>query len=96
MAKQMFLTIIFSLCCRHMIQILKRSVMQVTGRRWVPRQAVCDFELALHQALEAEFPGIAIAGCYFHFTKALFKNILVGNIYQYIVMDIYRLISVIL
>ena len=29
---------------------------------------ICDFEMALMNALATEFPGVDIQGCYFHFT----------------------------
>ena len=60
---------------RHVLQVLKRGVRQVTGHHWRPTTIVIDFELAAKNAFETEFPNADIKGCYFHFNQALWKHI---------------------
>ena len=40
-----------------------------------PTTALIDFEVAIKNALEAVFPGVDVAGCYFHFTRNIWKRI---------------------
>ena len=47
----------------------------VTGQPWVVREMVTDYETAIINAAENTFPGISIYGCYFHFTKAIWRKV---------------------
>ena len=40
-----------------------------------PQIIMCDFEDALRNAIKNVFPTASLSGCYFHFTKALWKKI---------------------
>jgi len=40
-----------------------------------PQVIMCDFEDGLRNALKVAFPKARLAGCYFHFTKALWEKI---------------------
>ncbi len=40
-----------------------------------PEGIMTDFELALVQLLELEFPGAHIHGCYFHFAQSLWRKV---------------------
>ncbi len=40
-----------------------------------PEEIMTDFELALVQSLELEFPGARIHGCYFHFAQCLWRKV---------------------
>ena len=53
---------------------IKVEVLHVTGEEWEPSCVVCDFELALHQAIVEELLALVLA-CYFHFTQALFRHV---------------------
>lgn len=54
---------------------ISRAVRRCTHRRLAPTKIICDFELALHQAVENAFPTANICGCYFHFTQSLWRKI---------------------
>ena len=43
--------------------------------RFSPDEIMTDFELALVQSLELEFPGARIHGCYFHFSQCLWRKV---------------------
>ena len=57
---------------------LYRAVM-ITVRSLIPGFdpifAMADFEQASRNALSAVFPSVAIIGCWFHFTKAVFEKV---------------------
>ncbi len=40
-----------------------------------PNTVLIDFELAIKNALETVFPGVDVSGCYFHFTRNIWKKI---------------------
>ena len=40
-----------------------------------PISVLIDFELAIKNALETVFPGVDVSGCFFHFTKNIWKRI---------------------
>ena len=40
-----------------------------------PSTVLCDFEVAIKNALEAVFPGVTVKGCYFHLTKNIWRRI---------------------
>jgi len=40
-----------------------------------PTLIMCDFEIAKRNAIKQVFPSVALAGCYFHFTKCLWNKI---------------------
>ena len=60
---------------RHILQILKDKIREVTGHRWRPRRVICDFEQALKAAVETEPPHAQVSGCYFHFNQSLWRKI---------------------
>ena len=45
------------------------------GQHISPEEIMTDFELALVQSLELEFPGARIHGCYFHFAQCLWRKV---------------------
>jgi hypothetical protein len=59
---------------RHVLHELCSKIRALTRRRWLPDTAICDFELALILALETELPAIRVRGCYFHFSKSLWRK----------------------
>ena len=63
-------------------QILKREVQRITGHEWRPRAIICDFELALHRAIQAQMPQCRIQCCYFHYCQALWRHVLTGGLEQ--------------
>ena len=69
---------------QHMYQrvfaMLKREVHRVTGHEWLPRSIICDFELAMHQAIRAEMPQCHIQCCYFHYCQALWRHVMTGGL----------------
>ena len=60
---------------RQVLGFLKRAVRRVSHHRWRPQTVVCDYEQALHAAIETELPTSQISGCYFHFNQALWRKI---------------------
>ena len=60
---------------RQLLQKLKTEVRNVTGHRWRPKMAVCDFEHALMLVIETELPNTHIQTCYFHFCQSLWRKI---------------------
>jgi hypothetical protein len=60
---------------RRMLQHLKEKVRQITGHRWRPDMAICDFEQALITAMETELRRTRIRACYFHFCQSLWRKI---------------------
>jgi len=47
------------------------SLCKELGLSIKPEFVMCDFELALRNAIQECFPSSKIAGCYFHYSKAL-------------------------
>ena len=45
------------------------------GISFSPNEIMADFELALVQSLELQFPGARIHGCYFHFAQCLWRKV---------------------
>ena len=45
------------------------------GHHISPEEIMTDFELALVQSLELEFPGARIHCCYFHFAQCLWRKV---------------------
>lgn len=60
---------------RHVFQVLKGKIREVTNHRWRPRRVVCDFEQAIITAVETELPRAQISGCYFHFNQNLWRKV---------------------
>jgi MULE transposase domain len=60
---------------RQFFQCLKREVRRITHRRLKPTRVVCDFEQAIILAIETEFTGAKVSGCYFHFCQSLYRKI---------------------
>ena len=60
---------------RQVFQFLKRTVRRLTHHNWRPHTVICDFEPALHSAVETELPRTAISACYFHFCQSLWRKI---------------------
>ena len=55
-------------------QVLKSLVDYVGDVSHVEKFS-CDFERAVHNAIEAFFPNAVISCCYFHFSQAVFRKI---------------------
>ena len=54
------------------------------GVRFSPDEIMTDFEFALVQSLELEFPGARIHGCYFHFSQCLWRKVqILGLVEEY-------------
>jgi len=60
---------------RQILQTLKLKIRQLTGHRWRPVRVICDFEQSLITAIQTDLPRVHLSGCYFHFTKALWRNV---------------------
>ncbi|KAL8603073.1 hypothetical protein ACOMHN_015638 [Nucella lapillus] len=60
---------------RQVFQALKAAIRRVTHHRLRPALVVCDFEQALHTAVDTEFPGVNVGGCYFHFNQSLWRRL---------------------
>ena len=60
---------------RTVFRVLKTAAMDLTAQQLSPRTVIIDFEEAIINALRSEFPATGIAGCYFHFSKALWRNV---------------------
>lgn len=58
----------------HIFQDLKRKIFELTANQWQPRLFISDFETAIRTALHAEFPGVTVHGCYYHFCAAVWKK----------------------
>jgi len=46
-------------------------IIQATDQQLEPAEIVCDFEAALIQAVQVQFPNADIIGCLFHFKQAI-------------------------
>jgi MULE transposase domain len=60
---------------RQIFQYLKRAVLIKTGQALLPQRFVLDFENSLMTAIETEFPGCRVSGCYFHWCQSLWRNV---------------------
>ena len=60
---------------RFILAVIKENILNTFGEQLNPRSVVVDYEMSLIRSLQEEFPGIEIKGCYFHFCKALWRNI---------------------
>ena len=40
-----------------------------------PRSIMCDFEMGLRSAIRAIFPSSILGGCFYHFTAAVYRNL---------------------
>ncbi|KAL8614876.1 hypothetical protein ACOMHN_042834 [Nucella lapillus] len=60
---------------RQVFQFLKTTIRRLTHHNWRPHTVICDFEQALHSAVETELPRTAISACYFHFCQSLWRKI---------------------
>ena len=60
---------------RNVLQVIKNQVRNLTHHRWAPQDVICDFEKALHTALETDLPQTRIRGCYFHFNQSLWRRV---------------------
>lgn len=49
--------------------------IQTLGYQLDPQAVMADFELALVQSLELQFPRAAIQGCFFHFSQCLWRKV---------------------
>ena len=58
-----------------LLRTLKRKVRRWAGRRLTPASVVCDFEVSLHNAIEAELNGADIKGCYFHLVQSFTRYV---------------------
>ncbi len=47
-----------------------------------PHTVLIDFELAIKNALETVFPGVIMKGCYFHFTRNIWKRIQSNGLHE--------------
>ena len=54
------------------LQHVKDKIFQLSGERWSPETVVTDFESS---AIETELPNSRRFGCYFHFSKSLWRRI---------------------
>lgn len=60
---------------REMIQQLKQHVARLSGNNFIPDRVICDFEISLISAIQAEFPNTTVRGCYFHFCQSLWRKV---------------------
>ena len=49
--------------------------IQALGLDLAPETAICDFELSLIGALEAELPNVHVRGCFFHLSQSLLRKV---------------------
>ena len=59
---------------------IMKEEMQNSGLTLQPSAVMADFELALIQAVELQFPSTRIMGCYFHFSQCLWCKVQAGLI----------------
>ena len=60
---------------RKLFGIICRRVRRITGQAWVPQRIITDYERGVISALETDFPEVEQAGCFFHFTQAIYRNV---------------------
>ncbi|CAG5079644.1 Protein of unknown function, partial [Cotesia congregata] len=56
-------------CYSKVFEFMKQSC-----RRFKPTVYMSDFEIGMHNAVEAAFPGIKPTHCYFHYVQAIIKK----------------------
>ena len=56
-------------------QVLKERIFNLFGPHLSPRNVIIDYEHSIIIGLQQEFPCIEIYGCFFHFTKAVWRKI---------------------
>ena len=59
----------------YVLDAIKTRRRVLSGHPSQPRSFICDFEQAIIAAVEIEFPHATIDGCYFHFTKSLWRKV---------------------
>ena len=57
------------------LSTVETRIQQLTGIACQPTEFICDFEQSIISAIEVEFPLATINGCYFHYTKSLWKKV---------------------
>ena len=64
---------------------LKKYLISQGPRKWpvAASFAMCDWELALRDALTEVFGGVDIKGCHFHYAKALFQKVVKSGLKSY-------------
>ncbi len=60
---------------REMLSQVARHVHLISGRPFNPTRFICDFEMSLRNAIEAEFPNASVKGCYFHYCQSIWRNV---------------------
>ena len=55
--------------------LVETKLMFPLPSRWTPAAVLVDFEKGLMNAIEAELPGAALEGCYFHLCQSLWRKI---------------------
>ena len=58
-----------------LFQVLKERIFNLFAAHLSPRNVIIDFEHSIIIALQQEFPGNEIYGCFFRFTKAIWRKI---------------------
>ena len=58
-----------------LLQVVKRKVRALSGRRFRPRKVISDLEHSLLIAVQTELPGARICRCYFHFNQSMWRKI---------------------
>ena len=68
---------------RQIFSHLKRRYHRLTGNILTPTRIITDFEAALINSSETEFPNSQLCGCFFHFCKSMWRRVqhegLAGN-----------------
>jgi hypothetical protein len=62
----------------HYLQILQQVKVRIrymTGHRFSPRMAICNFEQSLRIAFDTELPRTRFRNCYFHFCQSLWRRL---------------------
>lgn len=60
---------------RQFLMALKTAVLRLTRQQLNPEKVVMDFEHSMMIAVETELPQAQVAGCYFHFTQSLWRQV---------------------
>jgi len=60
---------------RQILQHVKGRVRNLTGHRFSPNMAICDFEHSLRIAIDTDLRGTRVRSCYFHFCQSLWRRI---------------------
>lgn len=61
-----------------LLKIIKRNILEffkslISQISWKPKVIICDFEMAIWNAISITFPTAQIWGCYFHLQQALLR-----------------------